>query len=81
MDFSKKIDESAPFLGVPLRYFVFPTFLEEAPKLWENLLSTSAPAAEVIPPDLLGVLSSCLWINDNLAAFIWQRFCGILIVP
>ena len=49
------LEDSAPFVGVPLQLFVSDVFSEEAPKLSANLMTNSAQSGEFIRPILSSV--------------------------
>ena len=68
MAFRRILEDSAPFLRVPLSIFdIFIFFLEAVLKLSVNLLSPeiSARADQVLlPPDYLGGIHNCLRVAD-----------------
>ena len=47
-------------------YFDIQSFLDEAPKLPENVLTVSARSGSSVPSDLLSGLWSCFQVSDNL---------------
>ena len=68
----------APLLRVPLVVFVW-SFLEEALKFPDNIISLPVQAAGVIPPNFIGGRLSCCQRGGLM--IVWRGFGGLLLVP
>ena len=78
LDIHKNVEDSAPFLRVPLLIFLCVQLFQRIMKLSSDSLSISAQDPEVIPPNIFGYPRSCRRFADFLS-LVCLRSIGLLI--